>query len=493
MGHQNLGFLSLPLQLPVLKSGLAHEFIAWFSLICILVMALDRTEAFNVFVLLVLYIIQGLPLGLAGAFPLLLKERGVATSDLATLSLGTLPFSLKLLWAPIVDSCYVHQWGRRKSWIIPLQILLGLGFLGMSGFIEGWVPETAEDVQINKLTLAFGLLAFFAATQDIAVDAWALTLLKEENVGLASTTNAIGQILGHTIAFGGFMVMDTVGLTTSMLLNLMGAAVLLTTCLVAFFVKEVHVAEETLDTKESFACLLEIMKLKSVARLGFFFLVLRSLAFMPVPLHALKFQELGISKERMAVLSSFALPVGLIVPVVTSKMTTGAYPLLTVMGTLVPTLLVTLVLATLVYFGELLFTTHVWLEYTSYALLIGATAVMAVTGNMAFVGTMAFFNRISDPNMGGTYMTFFNAMSNLISKFTEYLGLLSDDYLRISGTPDTAGQRWVLDGYYVLIAGTFIGAVLLNRWLNSTAKLLSEIPLEEWRIQETPKTSKGVE
>lgn len=36
------------------------------------------------------------------------------------------PFSLKLLWAPLVDSFYVKKFGRRKSWLIPIQILLGM-------------------------------------------------------------------------------------------------------------------------------------------------------------------------------------------------------------------------------------------------------------------------------------------------------------------------------------------------------------------------------
>ena len=34
------------------------------------------------------------------------------------------PFSLKMLWAPLVDSCYIKAFGRRKSWLVPTQLLI---------------------------------------------------------------------------------------------------------------------------------------------------------------------------------------------------------------------------------------------------------------------------------------------------------------------------------------------------------------------------------
>lgn len=36
------------------------------------------------------------------------------------------PYSMKLLWAPIVDALYVHSIGRRKSWLIPIQYVTGV-------------------------------------------------------------------------------------------------------------------------------------------------------------------------------------------------------------------------------------------------------------------------------------------------------------------------------------------------------------------------------
>ena len=49
---------------------------------------------------------------------------------------------------------------------------------------------------VPYLTYFFLVLYFLMATQDIAVDGWALTMLSKENVGYASTCNSIGQVFG---------------------------------------------------------------------------------------------------------------------------------------------------------------------------------------------------------------------------------------------------------------------------------------------------------
>jgi len=83
--------------------------------------------------------LQGIPLGLTfGTLPFLLKAH-LSYSQLAVFSLATWPYSLKLLWSPIVDSWFVHKWGRRKSWIVPVQAIVGLGLWLIGGRIESWI------------------------------------------------------------------------------------------------------------------------------------------------------------------------------------------------------------------------------------------------------------------------------------------------------------------------------------------------------------------
>ena len=143
----------------------------------------------NIAMLIFLYVLQGIPLGLAGSIPYLLQSREVSYKDQAIFSFVYWPFSVKLLWAPIVDAAYFSKFGRRKSWLVPTQYLIGIFMFVLSTQVttllgdigEGHTPDntttTAAPVSVTTLTIVFFMLNFLAATQDIAVDGWALTML----------------------------------------------------------------------------------------------------------------------------------------------------------------------------------------------------------------------------------------------------------------------------------------------------------------------------
>ena len=59
-----------------------------------------------------------------------------------------------------------------------------------------------------SLTALYFILNFLAATQDVAVDGWALTMLKPSNVGYAATCNSVGQQIGWLM---GFVVFTSLG------------------------------------------------------------------------------------------------------------------------------------------------------------------------------------------------------------------------------------------------------------------------------------------
>ena len=138
----------------------------------------------NILVLTFLYVLQGIPLGLGGSIPMLLQSRKVGYKDQAVFSFIYWPFSIKLLWAPLVDSLYVSRFGRRKTWMVPTQYLIGVFMLVLSTQIDSLLGTetdagTDEPAKVNIMTLTavFFCLNFLAATQDIAVDGWALTML----------------------------------------------------------------------------------------------------------------------------------------------------------------------------------------------------------------------------------------------------------------------------------------------------------------------------
>jgi PAT family acetyl-CoA transporter-like MFS transporter 1 len=111
-------------------------------------------DRFNYALLIVLYTLQGIPMGLSASIPFLLQEKITKMSQLSQLAasasstaaaagasaasiqaasynanavfaLCSWPFSLKLLWAPIVDAVYFKRFGRRKSWLVPVQMMAG--------------------------------------------------------------------------------------------------------------------------------------------------------------------------------------------------------------------------------------------------------------------------------------------------------------------------------------------------------------------------------
>lgn len=128
----------------------------------------------NISILLFLYTLQGVPGGLAGSIPLLLQARGTNYSDQAIFSLASWPFNLKLLWAPLVDAIYWKRMGRRKSWLVPVQYLIGVTLL----FLSFHVDSLIDSLEIWVLTALMFFLNLLIATQDIVVDGWALNLLK---------------------------------------------------------------------------------------------------------------------------------------------------------------------------------------------------------------------------------------------------------------------------------------------------------------------------
>lgn len=160
--------------------------------------------------------VLGIPLGISSAVPILLQNRGVSYSEQAGFTFAYYPYTsesllfyskliksrvqcrylfasliVKILWAPIVDSVYFKSFGLRKSWLIPTQIAIGLFMLIVAQNIDEWMGNGAgKGPQMILLTSVFFVLWFLAATQDVAVDGWALTMLKRENVGFAGTCNA---------------------------------------------------------------------------------------------------------------------------------------------------------------------------------------------------------------------------------------------------------------------------------------------------------------
>jgi MFS transporter, PAT family, beta-lactamase induction signal transducer AmpG len=144
-----------------------------------------------------LYFVQGMPFGfVTGALSLYLLDRGVEAKMLGFLGVLFLPYWLKALWAPLVD-----RFGRRRSWILPLQLLLAASAWGAS-FAVGDGREGASLWVVLGLVLVMNL---FAAAQDVAVDGLAVDLLGQRELGMGNAAQVCGYKLGGWTT-GGLLV-----------------------------------------------------------------------------------------------------------------------------------------------------------------------------------------------------------------------------------------------------------------------------------------------
>lgn len=134
---------------------------------------LSKKDQRNFLLLILLYFLQGIPMGLAmGSVPFLLKTV-VSYSAIGVFSLAAYPYSLKLLWSPIVDAVWTPRLGRRKSWILPIQTVSGISMIWLGSQVEQMMSAAGEKDNASGIWSFtwwwFGLV-FLCATQDIAVD-----------------------------------------------------------------------------------------------------------------------------------------------------------------------------------------------------------------------------------------------------------------------------------------------------------------------------------
>jgi len=122
----------------------------------------------NFMLLVLLYFLQGIPMGLAsGSVPFLLKKQ-LSFAQIGTFSLAAYPYSMKLAWSPIVDAIWSTRFGRRKSWIVPIQACSGIMLIWLGANIDWLMVHATES--LGTVTAIFFGLVFLCATQDIAVD-----------------------------------------------------------------------------------------------------------------------------------------------------------------------------------------------------------------------------------------------------------------------------------------------------------------------------------
>ncbi|PYO49924.1 MAG: AmpG family muropeptide MFS transporter [Gemmatimonadetes bacterium] len=134
-----------------------------------------------------------LVLGFSSGLPFYLTSKTLqawmttAKVDLATIgffSLVTLPYSLKFVWAPLMDRYTPPFLGRRRGWVLITQVLLLLVIAAMSLHD----PRTGlKMLAVNAIAIAF-----FSASQDISLDAYRTDVLETREMGAGAAVFVMG-------------------------------------------------------------------------------------------------------------------------------------------------------------------------------------------------------------------------------------------------------------------------------------------------------------
>lgn len=133
-------------------------------------------------------------LGFSSGLPFLLTndtlqawmhDLGFNVGAIGLFSLVTLPYSLKLLWSPVMDRYVPPFLGRRRGWILIAQVMLvlTLGSLALS---------PSPSIYPRLLFALCLLVAFFSASQDIVVDAYRAEVLRKEELGPGASAGVVG-------------------------------------------------------------------------------------------------------------------------------------------------------------------------------------------------------------------------------------------------------------------------------------------------------------
>lgn len=154
--------------------------------------------------LLLLGFSSGLPLFLTGTtLQPWMKQQGVDLGSIGLFSLVGLPYSLKFIWAPLLDRFVPPFLGRRRGWLLLTQLALIIAIATLS------LQKPAQALELLAVNAIF--IAFFSATQDIASDAYRTDVLHKLEMGAGAAVFVLGYRIALLVTGGlAFILADQI-------------------------------------------------------------------------------------------------------------------------------------------------------------------------------------------------------------------------------------------------------------------------------------------
>lgn len=182
-----------------------------------------------------LYVTEGIPQGFAAtALAFQMRKQGLDPLEVGAFVASLyLPWSWKILAGPIVDLVYSDRLGKRRAWIVGCQLMMSLTLLA------AWPIDYTANLWLFSLIIIIHNV--FAATQDVAIDALAVTVLPESERGVANGFMFAGAYTGAGIGGAGVLYLAPyIGFSNSFWM--VAGSILLITVFISMRIRETRAA-----------------------------------------------------------------------------------------------------------------------------------------------------------------------------------------------------------------------------------------------------------
>ena len=493
--------------------------------------------------LVLLYVLQGVPFGLVtGSVPFILRDAGASYRAVGLLSLAVYPYAFKVLLAPLVDAYDAREaLGRRRSWVLPLGLAAGAHSIWLGARVDGLLAAAAAttaaagdgaagDGAAAELALLLGSLVLLFAVMDVAVDAWALWLLRgPRNQPFASTAQTVGLSLGNGIGFPLLLLLRRVApgaASAGSVLFWAGVADLAVVGGVALLLRcddygpgrdaegrpegrrhrpaaapAAMAAAPRVPMREVAACVLSLLRLPHMRRLA---LLLLSWPVASVAVDTavpLAFLALGVPEAQLAAALAAQAPLQVLLSgAVAVRISRGLHPLRAWVGGF------RAAVGAAALFPALLLAAHAccaagsWREAARSAAAgadpgewdAGARAAISASplflaasfgaltlsnyANKAVATSLGgFFNDVADHRVGATYVTLLNTLVNLGRLWPKFFALALMDRA----------------GFFPVAAACAAAGLALLQPLGGIAAELQRVPRADWRAAITAREKKA--
>ncbi len=194
----------------------------------------------------------GIPLAITGsALSMWLARLGIDVKTIGLFASVTIPFSFKYLWSPIFDNVAIpyfsKRFGLRKSWLILVQVCLIISIITLGQ------TSPLNDIMLTAIVAC--VVSFFAATQDIIIDALRIEILEKEEQAIGVSMYVYGYRIAMLVSGAGSLLLADY-ISWTMVFVIMSLSILVG-IMAVIFLKEPDYSTQRLECLPEFKSMLQ--------------------------------------------------------------------------------------------------------------------------------------------------------------------------------------------------------------------------------------------